>query len=183
MTDNIERRLLDGHLTTAGRKLVGHAAKFSTPARIGSVTETIAPGAFRRSLVNGADIRAFIDHDQTRILGRTKSGTLRLTEDEIGLRFELDVPDTQPGRDILALAERNDLSGMSFGFRVASSGERWNSARTQRTLNDVELIEISIISGGFPAYEGTTVSARSGGLVAQSAFARRAVALKLRGQA
>jgi phage head maturation protease len=71
---------------------------------------------------------------------------------------------------------------MSFGFRVASSGERWNSARTQRTLNDVELIEISIISGGFPAYDGTTVSARSGGgLVAQSALARRAVALKLRG--
>ena len=101
-----------------GRRLEGHAAVFGVPARIGAFTETIRPGAFRAALAGGTDVLALIDHDPSRLLGRTSSGSLRLSEDTRGLAFVIDVPDTQLGRDILALAERRDLGGMSFGFRV-----------------------------------------------------------------
>tara|TARA_R110000772_G_scaffold124792_4_gene231392 strand:- start:745 stop:1290 length:546 start_codon:yes stop_codon:yes gene_type:complete len=178
----IEHRRLDGHFTTNNRKLVGHAARFGVSARINrEFTESIAAGAFRRSLTNGTDVLGVIDHDVTRLLGRTKSGTLRLREDDVGLAFEVDVPDTQQGRDILALAERGDLGGMSFSFRVPTGGERWNASRTERTLTDIDLLEISVVSS-WPAYEGTSVTARAATLTDRTALARRAVALKLRGR-
>lgn len=182
MNHDLEHRRLDGHFTTRNRRLVGHAARFNVPANIGGAfTETIAPGAFRNSLTNGSDILALTNHNVASLLGRTKSGTLRLREDEIGLSFEVDLPDTQTGRDILALAERGDISEMSFGFRVNERGQTWNRDRTQRTLTNVDLVEISVVT--VAAYSGTSVSARSDQPARQSALARRATALKLRGQA
>ena len=141
----------------AGRKLVGYAACFDRPARIGGFTETIRSGAFRASLAAGADVLALVDHDPTRLLARTGSGTLRLSEDVLGLHFELDVPPTTLGNDILAMVERRDLGGMSFGFRVTD--EKW-PAKGQRELRAVELLEISVVQS-FPAYGNTTLSARS----------------------
>lgn len=141
----------------AGRQLVGYAAKFGVPATIGGFTETIKPGAFRASLAASPDVLALVDHDPTRLLARTSSGTLRLAENSIGLEFTLDVPDTQLGRDTLALAQRGDLGGCSFGFRVVN--EAWPT-RDTRTLIAVDLVEISIVQA-FPAYDQTTVSARA----------------------
>lgn len=145
-------------LRAKDRKLEGYAATFGTEARIGDFVEKIAPGAFAASLRSGRDVLALIDHDLSRVLGRTKSGTLRLSEDARGLAFSLDVPDTQDGRDVLALAERGDLGGMSFRFRAAAGGERWEGRN--RTLTQVELIEVSVIAS-FPAYSGTEVQARA----------------------
>jgi HK97 family phage prohead protease len=145
-------------LRAKDRKLEGYAATFGTEARIGDFVEKIAPGAFAGSLRSGRDVLAVIDHDLSRVLGRTKSGTLRLSEDTRGLAFEIDVPDTQDGRDVLALAERGDLGGMSFRFRVPTGGERWEGRN--RTLTQVELVEISVIAS-FPAYAGTEVQARA----------------------
>ena len=73
--------------------------------------ESIASTAFRDSLASGADILALVDHDAGRLLARTSSGTLRLGTDSRGLHFELDLPETTLGRDVLALAERRDLGG------------------------------------------------------------------------
>ncbi|WP_302413050.1 HK97 family phage prohead protease [uncultured Desulfovibrio sp.] len=140
-----------------GRKLVGYAAVFGQKTRISDFTEVIKPGAFAASL-KGRDILALVDHDPARLLARTKSGTLRLEEDSKGLRFELDVPDTTEGRDLLALAERGDLGGMSFGFTVGRSGERWDGKK--RELRAVTLHEISVVHA-WPAYEGTTVEPRA----------------------
>jgi phage head maturation protease len=81
-----------------------------------------------------------------------------LSEDTRGLAFDLDVPDTTHGRDVLALAERGDLGGMSFGFIVGKGGEAWNG--NKRELRAVDLKEISVVSA-WPAYEGTVVSARA----------------------
>lgn len=142
------------------RRLVGYAARFDTPARIGDFTETIAPGAFRKSLEARSDVLALKDHDTGVLLGRVKSGTLRLSEDAAGLGFEIDMPQTQAANDLLELANRGDLSGMSFGFRVRPGGEQWNADRTQRTLTDVELIEVSVASA-FAAYPTTSVAART----------------------
>jgi HK97 family phage prohead protease len=140
-----------------GRKLAGYAAIFGTPADIGGAfTETIRAGAFAVSLRAGGDVLALVDHDQTKLLGRTRSGSLRLSEDAKGLGFEVDVPDTQLGRDTLSLATRGDLGGMSFGFRVVD--EDWPDKRT-RELRAVDLVEISVVSA-WPAYDGTSVAPR-----------------------
>jgi HK97 family phage prohead protease len=152
-----------------GRRLAGYAATFGTEARIGTFTETIRPGAFRASLASGRDILGLVDHDPSRLLARTGSGTLRLAEDARGLSFEIDVPDTALGRDILTLAERRDLGGMSFGF--LTTDEAW-PARDRRELRAAELIEVSIVQA-HPAYGQTTISARSLGLVANDALVRR----------
>lgn len=107
------------------------------------------------------------------MLGRTRSGTLRLTEDAKGLAFSLDLPDTAAGRDVLALAERGDLGGMSFGFTVPKGGEAWDGNR--RSLRAVNLAEISVVQA-WPAYSGTEIAlrARDG-----DAAGRRLRALKL----
>jgi len=157
MTGNIERRGHTIEVRTNGRKLEGYAAIFGAEAKIdGSFVETISPGAFRNSIAGNNDILALVDHDPAKLLARTASGTLRLAEDSRGLAFDLDVPDTQVGKDILALAARGDLGGMSFGFNVLEDkiiGEK-------RELLSVDLIEISVVQA-FPAYEGTVVNARS----------------------
>ena len=156
----------------AGRQLVGYAATFGTPALIGGFTETIKPGAFLASLATpGRDVLALLDHDPTRLLARQSSGTLRLAEDAHGLSFSLDVPDTSTGADVLALARRGDLGGMSFGFHVQQ--EAWPTAET-RTLLAVNLVEISVVQA-WPAYSQTSVSARSraAGQLDAAARARR----------
>jgi len=162
----IERRAAAAEIRAAGRRLEGHAALFNVEARIGNMVEIIAPHAFASSLRGKADILALVDHDATRLLARTRSGTLRLAEDARGLAFDLDLPDTGPARDVLALAERGDLGGMSFGFRVKPGGEVWDGNR--RTLRGVDLVEISIVQS-WPAYEGTSVAARSLPIVAAPA--------------
>ena len=152
---NVEKRF-SAEFRAKGRKLEGYAATFGTEARIADFTEVIRPGAFRGSL--GGDVLALVDHDPAKVLARTKSGTLRLAEDTRGLHFELDLPETTAGHDVLALAERGDLGGMSFGFTVPDAGQRWQGDR--RELVAVNLHEISVVSS-WPAYEGTTVMARA----------------------
>jgi HK97 family phage prohead protease len=169
----IERRDLATEVRAAGRRLVGYAATFGTPAEISGFSETIRSGAFAASLRTGGDVLALVDHDPTRLLGRTRSGTLRLEEDARGLAFDISVPSTSLGNDVLQMAERGDLGGMSFGFRVVD--EAWPDKRT-RELRAVELVEVSVVHA-FPAYEGTSIQARGklchGNTVSLSAAARR----------
>lgn len=153
----LQKRSCPVEIRARGRRLEGYAATFGAEARIApGLVETIRPGAFSQSLAEREDILALVDHDPSRLLARTKSGTLRLSEDAKGLAFDLDVPDTQAGHDVLALATRGDLGGMSFGFHVLD--ELVNGSR--RELRAVELIEISIVLA-FPAYGGTSVQART----------------------
>lgn len=151
----LERRAAT-QLTVNNRRLVGYAARFNTETHIADFREVIRPAAFQQSLASGRDILCLRDHDAAVLLGRTKSKTLELREDDQGLYFSLAVPDTQAGRDLLALAERGDLGGMSFGFRAID--EAWQG--DLRELRQVELHEVSIVQA-FPAYEATTVEARA----------------------
>lgn len=140
------------------RTLVGYAAVFNSPTDIGGWwTETIAPGTFSSQL--SGDVRALVDHDTGRVIGRTKSGTLRLSEDAKGLRIEVDVPDTTNGNDLWVLVERGDISGMSFGFRVTK--DTWDETVDPplRTIQAVELMEVSACA--FPAYDDTEIGKRS----------------------
>ncbi|WP_294204720.1 HK97 family phage prohead protease [uncultured Sphingomonas sp.] len=156
MTGGTLERRQATELRASGRKLEGYAATFNTDARIGTFVETILPGAFRGALAG--DVLALLDHDAGKVLGRTRSGTLRLWEDTRGLAFSLDLPDTAAGRDALALAERQDLGGMSFGFNVPKGGECWSGEK--RTLSAIGLKEISVISA-WPAYPDTSLALRS----------------------
>lgn len=141
-----------------GKKLVGYAAVFDQETRIADFNEVVRRGAFSASLAAADDKLALVDHDSGKVLARTKSGTLRLEEDERGLRFEIDMPETTLGRDLLAMAARGDLGGASFAFTVPAGGDVWSGDR--RELRSVSLHEVSIVQS-FPAYSGTSVQARS----------------------
>ena len=143
-----------------GRRIVGYPALFDDPAEIGGrFREQVAKGAFKRT-IEESDIRALVDHDPSRILGRARAGTLRLSEDGRGLHIEIDPPDTQAGRDIKVSLERGDVSGMSFGFQARQQAwEDEASAMPLRTLLEVELFDVSIVT--FPAYANTEVALRS----------------------
>ena len=141
-----------------GKTLAGYAAVFNSPADIGGFfIEKIAPGAFDGAL--SADVRALINHDTGRVIGRTKAGTLRLTQDQTGLAFEIDLPDTVDGRDLGVLVDRGDITGVSFGFEVTK--QTWDETGDVpiRTVEAVNLYEISPTA--FPAYDDTTIAMRS----------------------
>lgn len=154
----MERRAaISGEVRSQGRTLAGYALVYGSEARINGHRETIAPGAIRATLGSNPDILALVDHDAGKVLGRTRSGTLRLSEDSRGLAFEIDLPETTAARDVLALVERGDAGGMSFGFSVPKGGDEWDG--TSRTLRAIHLHEISVVTS-FPAYAATTVEAR-----------------------
>lgn len=139
------------------RTLHGYAAVFNSDTDIGGWwIERVAPGAFADTI--GGDIRALVDHDWGRIIGRTKSGTLRLTEDAKGLKVEVDVPNTSDGNDLWELVERGDVSGMSFGFRVTKQSWDETGDTPIRTIEAVELFEVSAVA--FPAYDDTSIGKR-----------------------
>lgn len=105
--------------------LVGYAAKFDQVTDIGGFfNEVIRKGAFTGTIEDKDDVRALHNHDQNIVLGRTGPGTLRLKEDETGLRVEIDPPDTQQARDLMVSIDRGDIDQMSFGFTVEE--EKWN---------------------------------------------------------
>lgn len=160
--NNMEKRggLLgvETRATDEKRTLTGYAAVFDSPTDIGGYwTETIAPGAFAKSI--SGDVRALVNHNMGRVIGRTKSGTLRLEEDEKGLRIEVDVPNTTDGNDLWELVTRGDISGMSFGFAVTKQEWDYNTEPAKRTIKEVELFEVSAVA--FPAYDDTTIGKRS----------------------
>ena len=144
-------------------KIVGHAAVFNSPTFIegffGGFNEEVAPGAFKESIEND-DVRALFNHDPNLILGRNKSGTLTLSEDEKGLRYEIDPPDNSAGRDALESIERGDVDGSSFGFRVEQQTwtENDGDEPDHRLLQKVKLFDVSPVT--FPAYPDTDVAKR-----------------------
>ncbi len=145
-----------GGVQAEGRTLRGLAIPYDVETRINGGTESIRAGAVTASLA-GRDILALVDHDAGKVLGRTRSGTLRLVEEARGVSFEIDLPDTTAARDVLALVERGDAGGMSFGFTTPKGGDEWRG--THRELRAIHLHEISVITS-HPAYTSTTVEAR-----------------------
>jgi uncharacterized protein len=163
-TKTEERRIAVAELRVvsadSGQKIAGHAAKFDLLSEdLGGFRERIAPGAFAKS-IQSADVRALWNHDANIVLGRNKSGTLRLSEDSAGLAFEVDMPDTQLVRDmVLAPIARGDVNQCSFGFYTVS--DKWAKVDGEwvRTLLECELFDVSPVT--YPAYPQTDVAVRS----------------------
>jgi HK97 family phage prohead protease len=145
-----------------GRKtLIGYAARFdSLSERLWGFQEKIAPGAFSRSLGEGKDIGALWNHNSDLPIGSTGSGTLKLEEDDLGLKFELTPIETNAGKDAIIAVETKVVRGVSFGFVTIKDEWDWQDDENAiRTLEEVDLIEISPTM--FPAYKATSISARS----------------------
>lgn len=141
------------------RVLIGYPAKFNVlSVDLGGFQERIAPGAFMQSIKND-DIRALFEHDSHYVLGRNRSGTLQLWEDETGLRTVIKPPDTQLINDMVMVpVERGDVSHMSFGFiTIPPGGDSWTRGDDIpiRTLQQVQLVDVAVVS--FPAYPQTDV--------------------------
>ena len=139
--------------------ITGYAAVFNSKSEDLGFREIIMPGAFDRALKEAHDVRALWNHNQDMVLGRTKSGTLRLSVDERGLKIETDLPDTQAGRDALTLIGRGDVDQMSFAFRTLTDDWRTEDGEIIRELRDLELLDVSPVA--YPAYAETSVSARA----------------------
>jgi uncharacterized protein len=164
----VERRYQQGKLqikkrADGGATIAGYAAVFDVlSVNLGGFREKIQRGAFANSIKTD-DIRALLDHDSSKVLGRNKNGTLRLVEDDVGLGIEIDPPDTQVARDLVVNLERGDIDQGSFGFRVQPKGDRWEedpeTGTVIRTLRDVKLFDVSPVT--FPAYPQTSIGLRS----------------------
>ena len=137
------------------RSFTGYAAVFNSPSEPLPFVETIAPGAFKRSLNSGKEIRAYVNHNSDMPLATTKNGSLQLAEDERGLRVNMTLPDTTAGRDLSVLLREGVVHSMSFGFTVPKSGDVWSADGSARTLREIRLHEVSVVSGT-PAYSATT---------------------------
>lgn len=158
MADGAEVRVSRSEDDSA--RLEGYAAVFNKlSVDLGGWREKIKPGAFKRAVKRGADVRSLVDHDPSQILGRTTSKTLELKQDDKGLLTATDLPDTTAGRDIAVSVERGDKDGMSFAFRTIT--DKWETIDGEeiRTLIDVDVQDVSVVT--FPAYPDTSVAKRS----------------------
>tara|TARA_R110002110_G_scaffold171399_3_gene373855 strand:+ start:38 stop:637 length:600 start_codon:yes stop_codon:yes gene_type:complete len=138
----------------------GYAAIFGEETNIGGMfTEVIERGAFASALERQDDVVFLINHDGLP-LARTRSGTLRLTEDERGLFIETDLASDDPDvRSIVPKMKRGDLDKMSFAF--VPTRQEWDDSGDlpKRTIQDLQLYDVAIVTT--PAYEGTDIGLRS----------------------
>lgn len=139
----------------------GYFAVFDTNYEIApGMSESIAPGAFSRTLPGG-DIRALINHDTTLVLGRTKAGTLELREDARGLWGDVTInPKDGDAMNLYERVKRGDVDQCSFGFEIVSEETDFRAdGSVHWTITEVNLFEVSACT--FPAYEATSISART----------------------
>lgn len=147
-----------------GMSFTGYAIRYGVKSEPLPFREVIAPGAVTRSLRSRNEIKAFVNHDTNLVLGSTRAGTLRLAEDDRGVRSDIDLPDTSYGRDLSISVQRGDVSGMSFGFSVVK--DKWSDDYSERTIHELRLHEVSVVTG-FPAYTQTSAAVRALPLLAK----------------
>ena len=138
----------------------GYFSVFNTNYDMGlNMSESIAPGAFTKSLSN--DVRALINHDTTYVLGRTAAHTLELREDSHGLWGKITInPKDSDAMNLYERVKRGDVSQCSFGFNIVSENtDIREDGSVHWTITEADLHEVSVCT--FPAYEETAVSARA----------------------
>lgn len=153
---NIQIRAADddsGRLHFTGRAVVYGQAS----ADLGGWSELIQPGAATRTLAAKPDVRFLINHDQNKLLARTTSGTLQLTEDDEGVLVDSDMANVSYARDLAVLLERGDTSQMSFGFWVTR--DEWSGNLHIVHEFDLDGGDVSVVT--FPAYPQTSAELRS----------------------
>jgi uncharacterized protein len=164
MSHPIEFRSAPGsvEVRTEGTDLYaeGYAIVFDRLSQnLGGFVERVDPSAVRKTLQE-ADVLALVNHDLNQFLGRSSSGTLVLTPDEVGLRYRVLLPNTTPGRDAAEHLRRGDYKGSSFGFRAIL--DEWGESPEgfpMRTLKEIALRDVGPTP--LPAYLDTDAALRS----------------------
>lgn len=137
-----------------GQTIRGYAAVYNSDSEwMGGFYEQIAKGAFDEVMDN--DTRAYFNHDENLLLGRVSSGTLRLSSDERGLYYEVDLPNTSYAKDLVELMKRGDVNQSSFAFLI--DRDRWEErdGKTYRIIEKVSrLLDVSPVAQ--PAYPDAT---------------------------
>jgi HK97 family phage prohead protease len=128
------------------------------------IVETVAPGTFARALQEKQDVRCLFNHQPDNILGRSANGTLNMNEDSTGLHYDADFDmRTRIGNDVRCFVDRGDVTGCSFSFQVTkqvrTEVEDNDKLIISREIQDVDLYDVGPVT--YPAYEGTSVKARS----------------------
>lgn len=165
-----EVRAMGGSGDADPLRIEGYASVFNSVAKLPGFREKIQQGAFTRAIEQHQDVVCLFNHDQNVVLGRTTSGTLLLNQDERGLHYVCNLPNTQTARDIHESIRRGDINGCSFAFQVNEGGQSWSEERdtdgtyyVMRAISDVNLIDVSPVT--HPCYNGTEVYTRSEELV------------------
>jgi HK97 family phage prohead protease len=162
----LERRVITpGSVRASGegqdKTIVGYAACFgvlSEPIGFGGgFTEKIDPHAFDKCLAASPDVRCLWNHSPDHVLGRTKSGTLSLKVDDVGLQYTCKLPGTSVADDLFESIKRGDITGSSFGFEAVK--DSWDTKTNTRTLLQANVFDVAPVT--FPAYGQTSVQVRS----------------------
>jgi HK97 family phage prohead protease len=151
---------------TGPKQISGRAASYGTRAQLKGFSETIARGAFDRVLRTNPDVVCLFNHDTNCVLGRTTSGTLRLSASNEGLDDVCDLPNTTAARDLRESIQRRDVNGCSFAFNLGEGDDEWSEDMDEdrnrvvlRTIrNFSQLLDVSPVT--YPAYGGTELQAR-----------------------
>lgn len=154
---DIERRAAD--VAAEGTTIRGLAIPFGVlSVDLGGFREVWEPSAVDRTFTEQIDVRALVDHEPGKIIGRVKAGTLILRKAGDGLHVSISPPSTTVGRDVFESVRRGDISGMSIGFRVVEGGDRFETrdGGLVRIVSDARIVETSIVT--FPAFEATDAS-------------------------
>ena len=152
-----------------GRTISGYAIVFDVESRVlpswdGDFIEVIEHGAVTDDLIARSDVKALYNHINSQLLARSVNGngTLKLSVDDRGLKYEFEAPNTTLGNDVLELVKRGDLQGSSFAFTVDEEHVTYtrNGGMRKRVISQLSgLYDVSVVVD--PAYTQTSVDARS----------------------
>jgi uncharacterized protein len=160
------REIPDG---TGGTKLTftGYAsiteASYEMSDRYGQYTETVARGAFQRTLSSNPDVNFLVNHEGVS-MARTRAGSLRLAEDDTGLHVEARLDPSRPDvQTVRSAIENAELDEMSFSFRLDPDGDKWNDSGTKRRLISLNMdrgADVSVVNFGASPHTGGSVGLR-----------------------
>jgi len=165
-----------------GRTLSGVAHTFGTTTLMGEKYVKFERGAFDEALTR-SDVRAFWNHDARLLLGSQHSGTVRVNAEDDGLHYSIDVANTSYADDMLALIDRGDLAGMSFGIvpgKVKTS-KAADGKQIVTHLSVADLFDVSPVS--MPAFTSGTTIARHSASVPGESVASQAIKARQRARA
>lgn len=152
---NIELRALEGENSKTLHGFIPYESNSEPLPWI----ERLARGCFTKTLQESRDILGLYDHNVGNLLCRTSNGSLRFNDTDAGLEFDIDLPDTQLGRDTYEMCRSGLLSSCSFGFSAVKDEWLYENNEETRIIVEARLYEVSIVAQ--PAYPTTSVSARS----------------------
>lgn len=159
---DLQLRSVDGD--GGGVMLAGYAIVYDTRYQVGDFTEMIARGAAAKT-AREADVRLLVNHSGVP-LARTKSGTMKIESDDIGLRVEANLDPLNPSvMELRSAMDRGDLDQMSFAFRTIN--DEWTPGRKDRTIRELKLFDVSVVT--FPANPTTVAQLRDTSELAEAA--------------